>query len=430
MADYNVRHTDRSVSPITVPETEVNDTALDVVLFGRINPEYGEKLDEDLLNLLENFACPEASTTTDFNDATPDLTQTSKTQLHNPTIGQLWFNSTRDTVYYWRGDVWWPIPLREYVAANWGSIMDGQQLPKPVSPITGHVFDYQDCIWSVAPAAYIGKLGAASCATDANAVVTMKYRISGTNTAISGLANYLIIGIRGNFNSGQSIPPIEFTVTPTPTMTMTPEASVTPTPTPTRAATPTITPTRTRTPVGSPQPTISPTLTPTPAASSTPAATVTPTPTPGPSSTPAPTPPPVTPPGLGGSYGDGACYARNGTGSISYFVNFATNGQVTEGSSLAVAPPGNAGNWLGSAPNPGDFEIMFTGSPPNSLTAGVWYNLGTGRNYIWTTTASSPSTPATRMISGTFQMRRASTGVVFSTASVGTVQLSLNNECL
>lgn len=422
MTDYNIRHTDQTVPPITVSETEVTETALDVVLFGRINLEYGEKLDEDLLNLLENFACPEASTTTDFNDATPDLTQTSKTQLHNPTIGQLWFNSNRATVYYWRGDVWWPIPLREYLAANWGIVMDGQQLPKPVSPITGHVFDYRDCIWSVAPAAYISKIGGANCATDANAVVTMKYRISGTNTVISGLANYLIIGIRGNYNYGQIIPPIEFTVTPTPTMTMTPEVTATPTPTPTQTATPTVTPTRTITPVASPQPSVSPTLTPTPTLSSTP------TSTPGPSSTPTPTPSAITPPGFGGSsYGNGECYALNGSGSISYFINFATNGEITEGSSLSPSFPGNAGNWLGSATNPGDFDIMFTGTAPSSLLAGVWYNLGTGRNYIWTATSSGMA--VSKNVFGTLSMRRNSDGFVFSSASVGLLRLNLNSEC-
>lgn len=385
MADYNVKYTDRSVSPITIPETEVNDTALDVTLFGRINPEYGEKLDEDLLNLLENFSCPENDTTTDFNNSSPDLSQTTKTQLHKPTIGQLWFNSTRSAVYYWRGDVWWPIPLREYVAANWGSIMDGQQLPKPVSPITGHVFDYKDCIWSVAPAAYIGKLGAASCSADANAVVTMKYRVSGTNYAISGLANYLIIGIRGNYNAGQIIPPIEFTATPTPTVTPTPEATITPTPTPTRASTPTITPTRTSTPANSPQPTVSRTLTPTPVASSTPAVSV--TPTPAPSVTPTATPIPISSIILAGDYYANSNVATGATSGAG--IGFLNNGAVGKSGLITSGPS----QWLAAGYNASDFEVSFSASyyaafPANSWystpagnntmgTPGAWYNLGT-----------------------------------------------------
>ena len=137
MADYNVKHTDRYQGSITVPETETNTTDLDVTLFGRINPEYGEALNQDLLNILENFACPEAEGAADYTVAVPDTTQTESGRLSNPTIGQLWYNSTRDMVYHWTGSLWVVIPLREDYAANWGSILDGQQLPKPVSPVTG-----------------------------------------------------------------------------------------------------------------------------------------------------------------------------------------------------------------------------------------------------------------------------------------------------
>lgn len=292
MADYNVKHTDRNVPSIPVPETEVNETALDVVLFGRINPEYGEKLDEDLLNLLENFSCPEDSTTTDYINAVPDLSLTSKTQLHKPTIGQFWFNNTRDMMYYWRGDTWIPVALREHYAANWGSVLNGQQLPKPVSPLTGHVFDYEDCIWSVAPAAFTGKIGSLNCTTDNNAFVTMQYRLSGTSTILAGLANYLIIGIRGNYNTGVLLPPILITPTPAASVTPTPGMSATPLPTATRTPTPTVTATLTRTPTPTPAVSNSPTVTPTPGPSNTPAPSATPLPssTPAPTVTPTPSP--------------------------------------------------------------------------------------------------------------------------------------------
>ena len=101
MTDYNVKHTDRYQGSITVPETETNTTDLDVTLFGRINPEYGEALNQDLLNILENFACPEAEGAADYTVAVPDTTQTESGRLSNPTIGQLWYNSTRDMVYHW-----------------------------------------------------------------------------------------------------------------------------------------------------------------------------------------------------------------------------------------------------------------------------------------------------------------------------------------
>lgn len=427
MADYIVNRTDTDAPSIDVQEKRVDSTSLDVALFGKIRLEYGERLNEDLLNVLENFACPAVE---DAATPTPDLSETSNGQLSNPTIGQLWFNSTNQLIHFWTGTEWSPSTSREDVAANWGQIIHGQQLPRPVSPVSGYVFPYDECIWSVAPSVFVGKIGYVACTTDAQATVTMQYRLGGTNDMVNGLANYLIIGVKG---SGMSSGPWPTPPAPSPTATLTPTPTATltstPTPTVTRTQTPSPSATMTPTPTSTPVPTASPTLTPTPAPSNTPAATSTPTPTPAPSSTPAPTPPPITPPGFqGSSYGDGACYARDGLGSISYFINFASNGQVTEGSSLAYAPPGNAGNWLGSATNPGDYEIMFQGSAPNSLSSGVWYNLGTGRNYIWTTTTTG--LPRTRMISGTLSMRRVSDGSVFSTASVGTVQLSLGNECL
>ena len=279
MSDYNVKHTDRNMPSIPVPEAEVNDTALDVTLFGRINPEYGQTLDENLLNILENFSCPENSTlSTSFNNAVPDLSETSKTQLSNPTIGQFWYNSTRNMVYYWNGTVWYPLPLRENYAANWGSVMDGQQLPRPVSHVTGHVFDYEDCIWTVAPAAFVGRPAFMSCATDENAVVTMRYRLAGTNSMLLGLANYLIIGVRGNYNTGQTIPPIQPSPTPTATVSPTPQVSLTPAPSSTPMATPTPTPTIASSPTPivttTPVPSVTPTRTSTPIVSPTPTPTV------------------------------------------------------------------------------------------------------------------------------------------------------------
>lgn len=291
MADYNVKYTDRSKPPIKIPEAEVNDTALDLTLFGRINPEYGEKLDEDLLNLLENFACPEEPATTDYTKARPDLTRTVNELLTKPTNGQLWYNSTRYMVYAWDGAKWNVIPLRENYAANWGSMMHGSQLPKPVGSVTGHVFDYEDCIWSVAPAAVTNKMGSLTCTTDAQANVFMEYRVSGTNVVIPGLANYLIIAIRGNYNAGTLLPPPNITPTPSVSVTVTPFMTMTPTPSPTPTITATVTPSVTPAPSNTPAPSYSPTPTPTRA----PSPTASPTPTPAPSNTPVPssTPTPV-----------------------------------------------------------------------------------------------------------------------------------------
>lgn len=58
MPTYSVKHTDINKSPITVDEGSLDDYSLDIALFGRIRLEYGERLNQNLLNLLENFACP------------------------------------------------------------------------------------------------------------------------------------------------------------------------------------------------------------------------------------------------------------------------------------------------------------------------------------------------------------------------------------
>jgi hypothetical protein len=431
MSDYIINRTDIDAPSIDVQEKRVDSTSLDVALFGKIRLEYGERLNEDLLNILENFACPALENT---ETPTPDLTQTSNGQLSNPTTGQLWFNSTNQLIHFWSGVEWIPSASREDVAANWGQIIHGQQLPRPVSPVSGYVFPYDECIWSVSPSIFVGKIGYVACATDAQATVTMQYRIGGTDTMVDGLANYLIIGVKGSNTTTGPWP-----VPPAPS----PTASFTPTPTPTATATPTPTVTRTRTPAASvtptpassstPVPTVSPTLTPTPGATTTPIVSATPAPTttPAPSltPTPAPSPPPSSPNGFVSDYG-GYCYVRNGIGSIQYFITFASNGDITEGSSLSLATPGNRGNWLGGYPTPGDYEIKFTGTAPNNISSGVWYNLGSGCSFIWTTSSSSTSLPANKFISGTFQMRRVSTGTVISTAQVDSTQLGMNVECL
>lgn len=285
MTDYNVNFTDASKNPITVPEDSVDRDTLDVTLFGRMFQNYGEEVNEDLLNILENFACPESPLSTSETDAVPDLTMVSKTQLHHPIEGQFWYNSTRENIYFYDGVKWVPVPKRGTYAANWGQILHGQQLPKPINQ-QGHIFDYDECIWSVAPANINGTIDSLNCNTDAVATVTMQYRYANTEGFVNGIANYLIVGITGNVNSGVIIPPIQPSPTPTPSPSTTPAATATPTPS--------LTPTITAQPTPTPTPTVTLTRTPTPVPSSTPV----PSPTPAPSNTPipsvTPTPAPIT----------------------------------------------------------------------------------------------------------------------------------------
>jgi len=110
MGKYYIRYTDISKEPIEIDEHDINDSSLDIALFGRVRTEYGERLNQNLLNLLENFAVesdpliitptptpmpsqsttPMASTlptpTPTQTSVTPTPTQTTITPTPTPTI--------------------------------------------------------------------------------------------------------------------------------------------------------------------------------------------------------------------------------------------------------------------------------------------------------------------------------------------------------
>lgn len=202
----------------------------------------------------------------------PLFDEINDTLLQAPTEGQIWHNKSNNHLYIWEGSEWIPLSNRADYAANWGQIAHGQQIPKPETP-DGYVFEYHECIWSTSPAS-IGKYDAFLCFADENGIVTVQYRPVGTSDFVDGIANYIIVGIRGNRNRGVTIPPPVPSVTPSPT----PAPGISPTPTPT--ASPSVTPATTVTPTPSFGATLTatPTVTPTKSLTPTPTRTVTPTP--------------------------------------------------------------------------------------------------------------------------------------------------------
>ena len=56
MGKYYIHYTDNNRPPIEVDEFNVDESTLDVALFGRVRQEYGERLNQNLLNLVENFS--------------------------------------------------------------------------------------------------------------------------------------------------------------------------------------------------------------------------------------------------------------------------------------------------------------------------------------------------------------------------------------
>lgn len=275
MATYSIRYTDINVTPIIINQGEVNTTAVDVALFGRIDLEYGQLLNENLLHLLENFACPEDPNA----PGTPDLTVALSNTLYNPTDGQIWFNSTQQTPFIYVTDAWVSLGTSSDFAANSGKIYNGQQLPLPVST-SGYQFTYDECVWLVSPSGIqqsdLGTNGFSYmvCTTNDTGLVIHTYAKVGTNVLIAGVANYIIIGMKKvngvtnphNHNYSEvpppppPPPPNQNLPSPTPTNTPVVGATVTPTPTITLTVTPTVTvtPTMTATPTPTPAPSVTP----------------------------------------------------------------------------------------------------------------------------------------------------------------------------
>jgi len=76
MPTYNINYTDTSKDPIVVDEGSINEHALDIALIGRIRLEYGERLNQNLLNLLENFS----------SDADPSLVPSTPTPMPTTSV--------------------------------------------------------------------------------------------------------------------------------------------------------------------------------------------------------------------------------------------------------------------------------------------------------------------------------------------------------
>lgn len=76
MPKYTINHTDVNKTAKEVDEGSVDDYSLDIALFGRIRLEYGERLNQNLLNLLENFS----------SDADPSVVPVTPTPMPSVSI--------------------------------------------------------------------------------------------------------------------------------------------------------------------------------------------------------------------------------------------------------------------------------------------------------------------------------------------------------
>lgn len=193
MTIYKIKNTDVTESGYVVNESAQNTGDLDVALFGRVKLEYGGTLNENLLHLLENFACPSLSTDPDA----PDISIAIDDLLENPTYGQLWFNTTANAIYFWNGQLWIQLMVRGAVASNWGRICHGEQIPAPIDQLTGLPHSYDNCVWSVTPATTTAQFRHLKCTTDENGFVYFKYETM-DGRVVNGDVNYVIISVPGN----------------------------------------------------------------------------------------------------------------------------------------------------------------------------------------------------------------------------------------
>lgn len=268
MTEYIVKFTDKSKTPLTIYENSIDNSSTDISLPGRKKLEYGRDLNANFLHLLENFACPEDAANPGFPDFEKASFQsdTTKKLLSAPVEGQLWFNLTQETLFVWNSGAWVALGMDGDIAANWGIIHHGAQIPRPVNKY-GYTFKYEECSWIVSPFKLEGAFRFMQCSTDDEARVTMTYTPENPNAQpILDCATYMIVGIKGNVNLGERLPIPDPTPIPSPTPTPTPSITRSAEPTPTASVTPT--------------PGVSPTQTPAISPSSTPAPSATPTPTP------------------------------------------------------------------------------------------------------------------------------------------------------
>jgi hypothetical protein len=271
---YNIHYTDISKNPIVVNKKTLIQDALDITLLGKSRKEYGESFDENILHILENFASPEDAN----NPGTPDFSAVYANLLEHPTQGQLWYNTTKLRLYVYDGQRWIAHSTSSDIGGNSGIIAHGQQLPRPISQITGYQFTYEECSWIVSPFNFPDEVDYMVCYTDSNALVTSQYRMGDFQTETNGYAFYQILGIKNNNSEGTDVP----VVPPLPSPTPLPNVSPTPQPSPGSSPnpTPTVTPTTSLSPsvtrTGTPVPSVSVTPTRTPPASPTPTPSTTP----------------------------------------------------------------------------------------------------------------------------------------------------------
>ena len=125
---YQIKYTD-GIRTITIQPGTLNGPGgvlsdSDLQLFGQGTLAWGAGVDQNLLRLIENFACPESILTpgTPMGDAEIGVVGAG---INSPNEGQQWFNTTDSKLYFYDGSAWVP----------GGSVFQGASAP--VTPVVG-----------------------------------------------------------------------------------------------------------------------------------------------------------------------------------------------------------------------------------------------------------------------------------------------------
>jgi len=223
---YQIKYTDISKNDIPINENGIDYTT-DLTLFGRKRLEYGQDMNANLLHLLENFSCPEDSSNTNWPSVThaSNLSDTNKKLLTTPIIGQLWYNSTRKSLYIYNGTRWIKMSSKGDIAFNWGTLYDGEMIPIPAGE-HGYVFSLFECTWIPSITKLMFPVDKIDCSINQFGVLTAKYTVGGVTYSTS--ADVLVVAIKDNYNRGYSEFPFSMpeTITESPEVPLSPESEI------------------------------------------------------------------------------------------------------------------------------------------------------------------------------------------------------------
>lgn len=116
----------------------------DLVLYGNGTENWGEKYNQNFYRLLENFACPPAVQ----GGVTPMRGTGTSTYgmvpgINNPVPGQMWYNTERQTMYFYTGTIW--KATNDVNGSISVSQIDGINT---TGASNGSVLRYQNGVWS------------------------------------------------------------------------------------------------------------------------------------------------------------------------------------------------------------------------------------------------------------------------------------------